>query len=1432
MITKDLGIATAYGYALSKGYTGTEEEFAELMASYASTAQTAVEAAERAVAAQGAAELAQGKAEDAQGVAEGKATEASGSADSASADALKAEGLAVGQQNGTDVGSGSPYYHANAKYYKEQAAGSATTASTKAGEAAQSATDASNAKTAAQTAKGKAEDAQTAAETAQGKAEDAQEAAEAAAEQAEQTLNSYAHVDGYYEEMSVGNAEQLIANIGVQDNAPYLFRTSGGAADIGNREDDSLVGGSIAWNQMLSASNKLLSPYPKHGLTFTPVSGDKYGYSVTGTFNPTSGDRNAYVFNPKSGDVFVAGHKYLILNTSKYFCAYVYGNGTPSAVVSGNVLNVDNQNGVILNCTTAGGFLISAHMGTNIAENTAITETFYFNLFDLTQMFGATIADFIYGLEQATSGSGVAWFKKYFAKPYYAYDSGSIQSVQAAAHKTVGFNAWDEQYEDGYYDILNNGAKVSSSSWKRCKNLIPCVPQTNYYFYTDYSGSDSFGALIFYDANGNMISSKSTQVFVINAVSTTPENCHYMAFYAKPSWFNSNICINLHWDGERDGEYEAYDAHTYELDSDLVLRGIPKLDTNNNLYYDGDTYKSDGTVVRKYGIVTFDGSNDELIYVSTVGTTITRVSVSYTGAKYPNAQQMSTYLPFLVDFNSETEHFYVNATNVLLYILSSKCGTTAESVRTYLSSNPITIVYELETPTTEQADPFTNPQVVDDFGTEEYTEWGTRDVAIPVGHNTTYQANLKAKLEMSPDSPTENGDHVVRKTNDGNAYIPWESSEIGEKFAEVEAEIAAKANSDGYYEQMTVGNAEQLVSTVTVEDKVPYLFRTSGGSADIGDREVDMVVGGTVAWNQLFRPFSTAGGTGWGLAGGTKSVTNEVFTYTVAEIGTYGYQNRVYCSFAFAVGHRYLICVKYKPKYDGSITVWGVIPNNASIDVYGCTANVWNDVHVIFNGNGQSTLQFAFNLQNLGYEENDELYLKEPVAFDLTQMFGSTIADYIYSLEQATPGAGVAFFRKLFSKPYYAYNPGELMSVQAAAHKLVGFNALKESAGYVDGYTPTFDTDNAVHVIKGMNYEYCHDGISGATSWRNAITCYDLSGVKITGQSDCISVTSGIMSYNGAGNYFVDISNSTNKSVKFTANFDGYIIPYFLLGDTSASCHAVDPCVHLSWDGERDGEYEPYTVHSYALDSDIVLRGIPKMDANNALYYDGDTYESDGTVTRRYGTITFDGTESWTKYETGGHTTFNRVVAGMKLYGYGIMGKKYSYDSATIINFQGEMTWISFGKATGTLISIKDDSYSDEETFAASMAGVSFVYELATPTTETADPYQNPQIVDDFGTEEYVDAAATAESNPRDVAIPVGHVTEYQSNLRAKLEMSPESPSGDGDYIVRQTNGQNAYVPMQFPADELPAPPTSNGNYMLKCAVSGGTATYTWESIT
>lgn len=122
-VIKDLGAVSAYAYAVEKGYTGTEAEFAELMADYAEVGQRAEDAAESALNSKTAAQTA--------------ATTATNKA--------------------------------------SEATTAAQTATTKAGEASQSASDANTAKEEAVTAK-------TAAETAQGKAEDAQAAAERVAE--------------------------------------------------------------------------------------------------------------------------------------------------------------------------------------------------------------------------------------------------------------------------------------------------------------------------------------------------------------------------------------------------------------------------------------------------------------------------------------------------------------------------------------------------------------------------------------------------------------------------------------------------------------------------------------------------------------------------------------------------------------------------------------------------------------------------------------------------------------------------------------------------------------------------------------------------------------------------------------------------------------------------------------------------------------------------------------------------------------------------------------------------------------------------------------------------------------------------------------------------------------------------------------------------
>lgn len=568
--------------------------------------------------------------------------------------------------------------------------------------------------------------------------------------------------------------------------------------------------------------------------------------------------------------------------------------------------------------------------------------------------------------------------------------------------------------------------------------------------------------------------------------------------------------------------------------------------------------------------------------------------------------------------------------------------------------------------------------------------------------------------------------------------------------------VTGLAENDGYYQQMTVGNAEQLVSTVFIEDKTPYTFRTSGGSVDIGDREYDEIVGGTVAWNQLAKyeqiniP-SNAHGITYAYTDGTSVKISGTAT---AEETRGGWFNLSEITGLKDRGSHYVI----------------IIPKVLS-------GNYTGNVHYRFINSLAVSLDTPC-IRQLGTSGNQRIYTSIAsgtvctdliVTFnsiDLTQMFGSTIADYIYTLEQNTPGAGVAWFRKLFPKDYYPYNVGTLLSVNASAHKMVGFNAYDHA-------------NSSAKVVGGNQYQ-----ITGT------YTSISLDGTAITPDSD------------------------------------GYFTPSVSGTLSVVGGNATDTCIHLVWDGERDGEYEPYEVHNYPLDSSLTLRGIPKLDAGNNLYYDGDTYESDGTVTRKYGIVDM-GTLTWTK---GSGTTVQEWYSrGLENLAKGNAKNEIFSKIYVRATTYAEKTFYISGNS---FVKLYTDDYSDAESLKTSLSGVYLVYELATPTTESADPFASPQIVNDFGTEEYV---VTEQSG---VAVPVGHITKYANNLRAKLEMAPDSPSqGDGDYIVRQTDGENEYVALSSNATvsglttRCPVCPTdTDGTYVLKATVSGGAVVYSWEA--
>lgn len=558
-----------------------------------------------------------------------------------------------------------------------------------------------------------------------------------------------------------------------------------------------------------------------------------------------------------------------------------------------------------------------------------------------------------------------------------------------------------------------------------------------------------------------------------------------------------------------------------------------------------------------------------------------------------------------------------------------------------------------------------------------------------------------------------------------------------EDLEQLETALETKAEIDGYYEDMTVGDAEQLVGTQFVEDSVPYLYRTSGGSADIGNREYDEIVGGSVVWNSLARfnqsdiP-SADNGITYSYTDGNSVLLNGTVVNTGARTGWFGLIETVGLDLS-RYGHKLLVMPKL---LSGSITD-GNISFTVSTGIY--SVKVGNSKIGILNYTNTNQIRGSIILDGGTVCTNAKITI---ICVDLTAMFGSAVADYLYTLDSATAGAGVAKLKSwgFLQKDYYEYNAGTMMHVSGiSAHEMVGFNQWDEE-----------------WEVGGINYTTGQNGVdANRIRSKNYISVFP----STTYYATC-STTSAAYSA-----YWYDAEKNYIKATYPTMN-GTFVSPEnarymrFTTPVAYGTTYNHDICINLSWSGTRNGEYEPYVKHTYPLDSSLTLRGIPKLDASNNLYYDGDTYAADGTVTRKYGIVDL-GTLPWSRMsESYQYGTFSATYSGMR-YSTSVntfVCSKYEASNNSDVSASSDnVIW----NRSGAVV-VKDTSKASvtASDFKAAMSGVYLVYELATPTTETATPYRSLQKVDPYGTEEYVSTSL----------VPVGHYTKYPENLRAKIE--------------------------------------------------------------
>ena len=531
------------------------------------------------------------------------------------------------------------------------------------------------------------------------------------------------------------------------DTTPYSFKAVGDV--YGDRLEDKIVGGTVAWNQQLK-----LDRVANHNGITASLNNDG-GITINGT--ATS---DAYIsIDSRYSFKLDENHKYLYKGcpSGGSSMGYFLGDGWSG-------MGRDYGKGTVFTATS-GTFQPNIIV---VKGNTVSNLTFRPQLFDLTQMFGSTIADYIYSLEQATAGAGVAWFKKLFPKDYYAYNAGELLSVGGLqSHDTVGFNQWDEEWEVGYlgYSSSNEGQPIPmQNNTIRSKNFIKVLPNTSYYF--NYPIAEVHYVWE-YDENKNALRHYQLLASGNNNQFTTPSDCRYIKFACEPTYgttYKHDICINLS-SPSRNGEYEPYKKHSYPLDSSLTLRGIPKLDASNNIYYDGDEYISGGKVKRKYGVIDLGtiswskgGSNNKTSWVP--------VSWRTNVKPVQNTDILANILctKYYTDTSENVEKQVNDKTiavnkSAWVYIYDSAyVNATPQEFKTAMSG--VMLVYELATPTTETAEPFQHTQIVDDFGTEEFVSTGI----VPVGHNTRYPANLRDKLQHLPSLASADGTYMIQQS--------------------------------------------------------------------------------------------------------------------------------------------------------------------------------------------------------------------------------------------------------------------------------------------------------------------------------------------------------------------------------------------------------------------------------------------------------------------------------------------------------------------------------------------------------------------------------------------------------------------------------------------------------------------------------------------
>ena len=410
-------------------------------------------------------------------------------------------------------------------------------------------------------------------------------------------LNKVAKIDGQYDTLISGYAGNLIDKSDAGSEQQIMFRKTGGTTEVAASTRamfKRLLGRSLVWNQM------------NPNTSLPNGTGCNSTYDATthvNTITATDGTGQVRIVGARSLNI-PAEHVVLVrLNVIDYSFANADvglikvrttwrsdGSGSAGTVIDYNdgahanaLIRIKSD--VPSNVNTL--FYIDINAALAFEHSTSDYCTFYYNIVDLTVMYGA-------GYEPAT----VAEFENVYNKPYYPHNAGTFIHNLVQTYEAIGLNQWDEEWEEGNINTTTGG-NIAETGRIRSKNLIPVFPNTKYYF--KVPNSDTSNRICFYDANGVFISGGNYTTF--NTVITIPAGCWYTRFSPRTygNTYNHDICINLS-NTDLNGTYAPYvkATATLGLSAFRVKDGQGNITTIHGLKGTGATYNEIDVEEKKY----------------------------------------------------------------------------------------------------------------------------------------------------------------------------------------------------------------------------------------------------------------------------------------------------------------------------------------------------------------------------------------------------------------------------------------------------------------------------------------------------------------------------------------------------------------------------------------------------------------------------------------------------------------------------------------------------------------------------------------------------------------------------------------------------------------------------------------------------------------